>query len=563
MKNVQTTIKKGTTFMHESHQESKKMTSNDRSPILKVDSQVINSSPTSVAGLIMKGRDLKPFWNNYSKEISKESWLPIKTDLQDFHLNSSSGFSKNLEEYLKVSKKKPEKTETSSTTSWKFSQSLQPDTMDEESTKIKTLKIRIQPNTLQKNMFNKFLSAHRYFYNQSVAEINNRYSSRIKEFTNNPTCVCCDDKKEPDSFTCKKHHNKQLPWKLNINRISIRTSLLKKNKDIKSSDPEVWQKDIPYDTRELAINSAISAYKSAVTNYKNGNIKKFNLSFQTRKKKTGIFWVNDTAGKIINNKIRIFPKIMKDDAFIRLTAREARRLPETIESDFKIFKDHHAWYVLLSIPTEPINNNKNKKSIVSLDPGQRTFLSGYSPDQKMIVSIGETAAAKVYNLHNKLDTLQHVSDTLKRKTKRKTKRNIKKKMDKTNFKIRNIINDMHNQTASWLSKTFGKILLPTFGTSKMQQGTILGSTTKRRLQCLSHYKFQQKLKWMCHKNGSKLFLIEEHYTTKTCGNCGIINDNVGSNKTFTCDHCKCRLNRDHNGARNIYIKTMTEHGVKK
>jgi putative transposase len=151
----------------------------------------------------------------------------------------------------------------------------------------------------------------------------------------------------------------------------------------------------------------------------------------------------------------------------------------------------------------------------------------------------------------------------KKKSTRKTRRNIKKRMDKINFKIKNLIHDMHNQTASWLSQSFGKILLPTFGTSKMQQGTTLGSTTKRKLQCLSHYSFQQKLKWMCHKNGSKLFLVEEHFTTKTCGNCGMINNEIGSNKTFSCGHCRCIIDRDINGARNIYIKTMTEHGIKK
>lgn len=560
MKPEKTIIKKDTTSTLEFRPKNKNVILKDKLNTLNADSQVINSSPILVAESTTKEKGLKPFWNSCSKEISRESWLPIKTDLVDFHLTSSNGFSKNLEGYLKVLKRTQKKTETLSTTSWKFSPSLQPNTMEEENTKIKTVKVRILPTTIQKKLFNKFLSAHRYFYNKAIAEINNRYASRMKEFIEHPTCVCCTNEKEFESLTCKKHSNKPLPWKLKISRISLRSAVLKNNKDIRSSDPEAWQKDIPYDTRELAINNAVISYKSCVTNYKNGNINNFKLSFISRKKKTGIFWVNDKSGKIIDNKIKIFPNIIKENAFIRLSAREAKKLPSTIDSDFKIFKDHHAWYALFSIPTEPTTKNKNRQSIISLDPGQRTFLTGYSPNQDLVVSIGEHVADKVYVLHNKLDTLKSIKDKSKNKKKRNS---IKRRLHIINLKIRNLINDMHNQSGSWLSKTFGKILLPTFGTSRMQQGTTIGSTTKRRLQCLSHYKFQQKLKWLCHKNGSKLFLVEEDYTTKTCGKCGVINNNVGSNKTFICDYCDCMMNRDHNGARNIYIKTMTEHGIKK
>jgi putative transposase len=55
--------------------------------------------------------------------------------------------------------------------------------------------------------------------------------------------------------------------------------------------------------------------------------------------------------------------------------------------------------------------------------------------------------------------------------------------------------------------------------------------------------------------------VEESYTTKTCGCCGKINTKVGGSSTFNCEKSGYKEDRDVNGARNIWIKTMTEHGV--
>jgi len=249
--------------------------------------------------------------------------------------------------------------------------------------------------------------------------------------------------------------------------------------------------------------------------------------------------------------------------------RESDQLPSEINSAFKIYKNHHAWYAIFTLENE-IDNTHRKNKTIALDPGQRTFLTGYSPDDNKTFFIGEDKANIIYKLHDKIDELQSKRSKLipiKTSTKkeirtfRKIRKSIKIRTDKIHFKIKNIIADLHNQVASWLSRTFGTIILPKFGTSKMQQGGSLQSSTKRKLQCLSHYKFQQKIKWLCSCNGSKLYLVDEDYTTKTCGKCGVIN-NVGSNKIFTCNDCGCQLNRDLNGARNIWIKTMTENGVK-
>jgi transposase len=53
----------------------------------------------------------------------------------------------------------------------------------------------------------------------------------------------------------------------------------------------------------------------------------------------------------------------------------------------------------------------------------------------------------------------------------------------------------------------------------------------------------------------KLIICTEEYTSKTCGSCGRLNHNLGSNKVFKCPYedCKYLADRDINAARNIFI----------
>jgi transposase len=60
--------------------------------------------------------------------------------------------------------------------------------------------------------------------------------------------------------------------------------------------------------------------------------------------------------------------------------------------------------------------------------------------------------------------------------------------------------------------------------------------------------------------GTRLHILGEEYTTKTCSLCGHLNDNVGSSKVYSCrrETCAYKCDRDINGSRNILIKGLTE-----
>jgi len=83
-----TPIKK-TTVIVEYHQEDKLTTSDDKLNSSNQDILTTQLSEILDKGLILKEKELKPFWTKQSEEISRKLWLPTKTDYQDLVLTCS------------------------------------------------------------------------------------------------------------------------------------------------------------------------------------------------------------------------------------------------------------------------------------------------------------------------------------------------------------------------------------------------------------------------------------------------------------------------------------------
>ena len=76
---------------------------------------------------------------------------------------------------------------------------------------------------------------------------------------------------------------------------------------------------------------------------------------------------------------------------------------------------------------------------------------------------------------------------------------------------------------------------------------------------VSHGKFRSFLKRKAQEYSCKVIEINEAYTPKTCGNCGKINDKLGSKEFWECPNCGYEHDRgDINGARNIYLRALLD-----
>ena len=66
--------------------------------------------------------------------------------------------------------------------------------------------------------------------------------------------------------------------------------------------------------------------------------------------------------------------------------------------------------------------------------------------------------------------------------------------------------------------------------------------------------FSTRLEQVCTAYGVKLIHGSEAYTSKQCGQCGHLNDNLKGNEIFTCCQCQVTGDRDVHAARNIFLR---------
>jgi len=440
-------------------------------------------------------------------------------------------------------------------------------------------KIRFFPSKQLKILLNQFFGTSRYIYNKAVEYLNDQYITQKNKYIKDIQhgCVylinnkqCCNPIHKKSKFFCKKHINKKLQWNLDLNFVKLRNKLVKRNGDIKDTDDDKWLKNVPFDTRQLILKNVIGSYKSAITNKKNGNIKHFDIKYMSLKNPTQFCHLEKRS---VNIKKCVMFSRRKDENGNKYTFRLKKKMRNwcnkyinKLKSNIIIKKEKlNGYYMCIPMKMKNINN-KHQKDIhqrhpetskynsVFLDPGVRTFQTFYSSDG-ICGKLGHNIINKIVKCNKKIDKLK----SLYGKVKKRTRYNMKKRCLKLRTKIKNIISDLHWRTASWLCKNFQNIFIPSFETSQMAKKgkRKIGKKVVRNMLTLSHYKFQEKLRqtarWYQNRN---VYIISEHYTSKTCGMCGKIDRNLKGSKVYKCT-CGYKQDRDINAARNMLIKLLS------
>lgn len=214
---------------------------------------------------------------------------------------------------------------------------------------------------------------------------------------------------------------------------------------------------------------------------------------------------------------------------------------------------------LVIVPeNQGLNGNSNKR-MIALDPGIRTFVTGYDPSGQ-VVEWGKHDIGRIYRLCYAVDDLQSrwTADPTVRHHKRWKMKRAAMRLRK---KIRSLVDEFHRKLAKWLCESYALVLLPTFEVSQMMPRgqRRIGSKTARAMATWSHSRFKQRLLDKTREYpGCGVILVNEAYTSKTCGNCGRLHQGLGGSKQFHCPSCGFEIGRDHNGARNIYLRYMSE-----
>jgi IS605 OrfB family transposase len=319
--------------------------------------------------------------------------------------------------------------------------------------------------------------------------------------------------------------------------------------------------ETPKDVRAAAVFEAASNARSCFTNLANGNISRFKLSFKSQKKEDSGGWCLGIAQSALKTRGRRTLIIYGD--YCPWEFETLGAIGE-VTKDCKLHFDGAKYYLLVPYerphPAKVARGersviNDSKEAVIALDPGVRTFQTGYTPSQAF--KLGDGCAGRLFALAITLDRLLAFEKTIP-KVQRRKRRSVRLRIIKTRKKIANLRYDLHYKVADFLTRKAKIILLPAFETSEMVQRVQrrIGSKTVRQMSFLSHYKFKQRLIAKAAVRGVKVLIVSEHYTSKTCGRCGHLKEDLGSAKTFRCDHCAANLDRDCNGARNILLRAI-------
>jgi putative transposase len=140
------------------------------------------------------------------------------------------------------------------------------------------------------------------------------------------------------------------------------------------------------------------------------------------------------------------------------------------------------------------------------------------------MEFGNNDVKRIERLHGHADKM--ISDSKDVNCKKRQK--ILKNAHKLRLKIRNLVKELHWKVSKVLCKKFKNIFIPIFETQKMTRKDTkirkLNNTSSRNLITMSHYLFRMRLIHQAKKYNSNIYVVNEAYTSKTCSNCGLIND---------------------------------------
>jgi len=197
--------------------------------------------------------------------------------------------------------------------------------------------------------------------------------------------------------------------------------------------------------------------------------------------------------------------------------------------------------------------------VIALDPSVWTFMTGYDPSG-FSIEWGKNDISRIYRLCHEHDTIQSKRDKIHGKCHKRKRYKLRRAMLRIHRKIRCLINDCHRKLTKWLCENYRVVLLPEFKSQQMvgRGQRRIHSKTARAMLTWSHYRFRQHLLQKAREfPWCQVVMCTEEYTSKTCGNCGIINRGLGGSKNFCCPACDSHLDRDVNGACNILLRFLT------
>jgi len=487
----------------------------------------------------------KPFWSSKADELTKLIWLPTRRTLRKknnfnvsnswFHSTEVNNHDKNNinEEFMK-----------------KFNPEIVEGNMTSRSIKMNLTK-------LQSRMIRSWIEGSNTIYNYTVSYLNYCYVESKLSGTKLKTMSDYDAR---DEFIKHFPELNNVPFDIKANAVFDAYKALKSSMSLCKLTKRPFELKPRDEANSMCLPRASFRPDGFYLNYFKRLVARHTEEANT--KYATLISELKIERKLLNKAPKSIITELKEFILAKKEANLAKKLDFSknliiqfaepiveMNHDFRII--HKNGYYI-EVPNKlVIKEFPNKKSIVALDPGVRTFNAFYSPQQ--CGELGKGANDTLFKIQKRKYALQSKLKNEKNSRKRK---GIKRALARKEKRIKNLVNELHWKSANYLTKNFEKIIIPVFKVKEMTQGT-LNRSTKRQMCDLSHYKFRMRLLYKAKQNGSSVMVCTEEYTSKTCTACGVIHAKLEGNKIFKCPSCKIVVDRDINGARNIMIKALT------
>ena len=528
--------------------------------------------------LISREKAYQPFWTPAFKDVSETLLLPTGTDFAGLDSISSTNWSqKQVEESLSLKVLTTKLLNKSSPHASNFyDKKLRNELADKwekgamPTVNLKTLKIKFYPTPKQKLLLDKFIDTSRFVYNRTLEYINNGHKinfndlrdllvtentkkgmDEYKEFD-----VVINDlkkqKKETKDVDQIKHFEEQIKAVHKQRRDKMKQYDYSKNPLIHEFETET-----PKDIRSNAVNRCCDAFKTGFTNLKKGNIKHFKMKYKKKSDKTQSIELTPKIISSQDGKIKIAPETFKDECVLK-THKPIKKFK--IDHNVDILRKNNEYYVHLSVPTDAMECD-SLETVAGIDLGIRTFATVHSQNSSSI-TIAEykhrSDLLKKFNLKINLMKYQkhtlYVEDAQREALYKPGKKRIRKKqIAKQEKKKVDLVDRLHWDFINHVLSNNDVVYLGDIKSRDMVKGG-KNKYLNVAFNDLKFHKLKQRLIYKAYVQGKKVFLVPEHYTTKTCSCCGTINNNVGSKEVFECEHCKMVTGRDMNASKNMKLK---------
>ena len=196
------------------------------------------------------------------------------------------------------------------------------------------------------------------------------------------------------------------------------------------------------------------------------------------------------------------------------------------------------WYISLSSEFTPTSTEKTTE-VVGVDLGIKTLATLSTGEVFQSVKPYKRAQNKLANLQRKLSKkVKHSNNWYKAVV----------KVAKQHRRVANIRKDALDKLTTYLAKNHGTVVIEDLNVS----GMLANHKLAKSIADQGFYEFRRQLEYKTQWYGSELAIVDRFFpSSKTCSNCGHVQDMPLNVRTYDCQSCGLSIDRDLNASINL------------